>query len=79
MVAGERPMNTPILIVTLLRADRFRSFLVSASSTGWEASAREDQGVLHRQHYTDWHRVERTLMRYRREIAQLRAQGWRDV
>lgn len=75
----ETNMKTPLLAATLVRADRFRSFQVCASAAGWESLEREDQRVLHERRHTDWHRVEQTLTRFTREIANLRAQGWRDA
>jgi hypothetical protein len=30
-------------------------------------------------HHDDWHRVEFMLERFKREIAELRSQGWRDA
>ena len=72
-------MKTPLLAATLVRADHVRSFQVRrASPTGWEASEREDQRIVQQRRYTDWHRVELTLRRYTREIAELREQGWRE-
>jgi hypothetical protein len=47
--------------------------------TGWEASACEDQRVMETRHHVDWHRVEFTLIRFKREIAELKSQGWRDA
>jgi hypothetical protein len=71
-------MSKPVLHVTLTRSQMKRSYLVRATSKGWETSSQEDQRVHARQH-TDWHRVERTVARFQREIANLRAQGWREV
>ena len=35
--------------------------------------------VLQEQRHTDWHRVEQTVTRFTREIAELREQGWRAL
>jgi hypothetical protein len=73
-------MRRPLLQTTLVRADRVRSFEVQpTSSVGWEASEREDQRIVQQQHHTDWHRVERTLARFSREIEELKEQGWRET
>jgi hypothetical protein len=73
-------MNAPLLAATLIRADRVRSFHVRpASPAGWEAFEREDQRITHQQRHTDWHRVELTLDRFAREIAELKKQGWLET
>jgi len=72
-------MTTPLLATTLVRADHVRSFHVRAAlHAGWEATEHEDQRVVLRL-YTDWHRVEQTLVRFARDIAELREQGWREA
>ena len=72
-------MRRPLLAATLIRGDRTRSYQVRQTSDGWEAFAREDQHVVRRRHYSDWHRVEHVLQRLMCEISQLRAQGGRDA
>jgi hypothetical protein len=73
-------MKTPLLAATLARADHVRSFHVRlAFPAGWEASESEDQRIVQQQRYTNWHRVELTLSRYARKIAELRQQGWRET
>ena len=70
---------TTLLETTLVRADHVRSFRVHTSpAAGWETAEHEDQRVV-QQHYTDWHRVEQTLDRFARDIAELREQGWREA
>jgi hypothetical protein len=72
-------MTTPLLATTLVRADHIRSFHVrTARPAGWETAEHEDQQVVLRL-YTDWHRVEQTLVRFARDIAELCEQGWRDA
>jgi len=56
---------------TLVHANRVRSYQLHLAAAGWEASAREDQSVR-AQHHPDWHRVEHTVSRFKREIAELR-------
>lgn len=43
---------------------------------GWEMRVEEDSDILRRQHFTDWHRVERALTRVALEIAELQDAGW---
>jgi hypothetical protein len=72
-------MKGTLLTVRLVRANRVRSYDIRPTARGWEASAREDERFIQERSYSDWHRVERTLERFRDEIAELRAQGWRDA
>ena len=72
-------MKKALLTARLVRANRVRSYHIRPTSAGWEASAREDERLVQERSYSDWHRVERTLERFRDEIAELRAQGWRDA
>ena len=73
-------MATPLLATTLVRADRVRSFHVcTARPAGWEVAEHDDQRVVQQQRHTDWHRVEHALVRFAREIAELREQGWREA
>lgn len=69
-----------LLAATLVRTHHIRSFHVGPSCpTGWEALQQHDGLVVQQQRYTDWHRVERTLDRFAREIAALREQGWSEA
>lgn len=64
----------------LVRAGEVRSFQIEQRTpAGWESSRQATHGIAHRQCHTDWHRVERDLMRFSREIAQLRQEGWCDA
>jgi hypothetical protein len=61
----------------LVRAPQVRSFEIAPGPVaGWEVSERTGDHVVQQRHYTDWHRVERVLTRFRREISELRNQGW---
>lgn len=63
--------------VCLRRADHVRLYSVSGRShDGWEIRSEEDRALTKHAWYRDWHRVERTLELFRREIADLTAQGW---
>ena len=72
-------MKDTLLAVTLVSANRVRSFLVRATSAGWEVSESVDRRIVQERCYTDWHRVEHTLRLFRNEIAMLRVEGWRDA
>jgi hypothetical protein len=64
---------------TLVRAREIRSFEVAAApSVGWQVKERSDQEIRE-QLFSDWHRVERTLVRFSREISELKRQGWVDA
>ena len=64
----------------LVRASQVRSFEVAAApSAGWHVSERSNRDVIREQEFSDWHRVERTLLRFNREISELRRQGWIDA
>jgi hypothetical protein len=76
----EGPLITPLLATTLVRGKHVRSFHVhSSGQTGWEASEDDDQQIVRQGRYTDWHRVERVLSLFAREIEELREQGWRQA
>jgi hypothetical protein len=65
---------------TLVRASEKRSFEVAAAPvTGWHVLERANRSVIRDQQFSDWHRVERTLLRFAREISDLRQQGWIDA
>jgi hypothetical protein len=44
---------------------------------GWELLIEEDDAVVSRVRYTDWHRVERALAQIARRVSELEARGWR--
>jgi hypothetical protein len=65
---------------TLVRADHFRSFRVHpAPHIGWDASERQDDALVDQQHYSDWHRVEQAVRRFRQHIAELVSAGWEEA
>jgi hypothetical protein len=64
---------------TLVRAREVRSYeVVAAPSLGWQVKERTEQNIREQQ-FSDWHRVERTLSRFAREISELKRQGWIDA
>jgi hypothetical protein len=72
-------VTPPLIAVTLVRADHIRSFhLEPAAPGGWQAFEWEDDRLV--QHYhTDWHLVELTRLRFAREVAKLKEQGWSET
>jgi hypothetical protein len=63
--------------ICLRRAAHVRQYSVSAESGhGWELKIEEDASLTRHVRYRDWHRVERTLMMLRQEIAELVTEGW---
>jgi hypothetical protein len=65
---------------TLVRASETRSFQIEhVASAGWQTCEIANDRVARRLQRTEWHRVERDLARFAREIEALRLQGWRDA
>jgi hypothetical protein len=63
--------------VRLAHDDHVRLYSIRAAGTdGWEVRLEEDEKLRRLDHYHDWHRVERTLALFKREVSQLREQGW---
>lgn len=50
--------------------------VVLAGEAGWEVRVEEDRAVRWSETYADWHRVERSLARLKREVSELLARGW---
>ena len=56
-----------------------RRFLIQDKGhDGWEIREEQDDQVLRQICYTDWHRVERALLGFTRQIGALEQTGWRD-
>ena len=72
------PSNeTSMYSMRLRRADHTRHYSIQAKrGTGWEVSLKEDQVLTRHALYDDWHRVERALALFRREVANLSTEGW---
>ena len=61
----------------LRQDDHVKHFSISAAKpSGWEVRLEEDRTVRRLDHYQDWHRVERTLTQFQREVSRLTEQGW---
>jgi hypothetical protein len=66
--------------MSLRLADHVREYSVSArQGAGWEIKLQEDRTLKRHVWYRDWHRVERTLVIFRQEVATLRLQGWQVI
>jgi len=64
--------------LSLRRADHIRRYFVQAvAPSGWEVRFEEDSELRRRNIYQDWHRVERALALFEREVVELMATGWR--
>lgn len=67
----------PVFSITLQRANHLLEYSIrSTPSAGWEVSVAEDRQLRHRVRYHDWHRVERAMASFHRDVADLTARGW---
>jgi hypothetical protein len=63
--------------VRLQRADHTKDYSISTlGEAGWEVKLEEDCQLTHHVCYHDWHRVERALAEFRREVGALANSGW---
>jgi hypothetical protein len=61
----------------LHQAGHTRKFLITQRGRdGWEVRQEQDDRVLKRVCYTDWHRVERALTVFNLQIDELETHGW---
>lgn len=60
----------------LRQADHVRRYSISAAPSGWDVTLEEDATIRRRNHYDDWHRVERAQAMVQLEVEQLTAHGW---
>jgi hypothetical protein len=64
---------------TLVRASETRSFHVEAdASRGWRTVVSANNRIAHEKIRTEWHRVERDIAAFAREIEELQRQGWHE-
>lgn len=64
----------------LRHADHTRHYsITSDGDTGWVVRLEEDQTLRRLDNYRDWHRVERAMAQFEREVHELRARGWQDA
>lgn len=62
---------------SLRLADHVRRYSIAAvAPSGWEVKLEEDHEVRRRDLYQDWHRVERAIALFEREVVELRERGW---
>jgi hypothetical protein len=72
-------MATKQVFETTMKFGRHvRAFAIFALPDGWVAFEEGDRKVL-RTRLNDWHKVERTLDRFRDTIAGLRDAGWQEA
>lgn len=66
--------------LSLRFADHIRRYSISAvEPSGWEVKFEEDRELRRRDLYQDWHRVERALALFKREVIALTENGWLEV
>ncbi len=63
--------------ISLQRADHTKRYAISRlDDSGWEVTSEEDRQLTRRVRYHDWHRVERALAEFQREVGWLKTHGW---
>ena len=66
--------------LTLRFADHVRHYSVARiGPLGWEIRLEADSKLQRLDHYQDWHRVERVLAQFEREVSELQESGWRVI
>ena len=60
----------------LRQAGHTRRFAIREAGGLWEAQMQHDDVIVQRVRYDDWHRVERTMVRFAIEISTLERSGW---
>ena len=64
----------------LRHADHVRHYsITSTGDAGWEVRLEEDQTLRRLANYRDWHRVERAMAQFEREVTELKKSGWSDA
>ena len=58
--------------------EQTRRYSIAPTDSGWEVREERDRQVVRREHYRDWHRVERARRSIANELAALRKKGWRE-
>ena len=70
-------MSARMYARTVRKHDQTRRFTISdAGESGWEVREEEDDRLLKRVVYSDWHRVERARMAFATDVA---IAGWVDA
>ena len=66
--------------IALRHDEHTRKYRVTpGQQSGWELTMTEDLKPAKTVKYQDWHRVERAVARFTRQIAELRQQGWHEA
>lgn len=61
----------------LRHAEHIRHYSITAGEDrGWEVRLQEDNTLRRHDHYQDWHRVERAMAMFEREVDELTSLGW---
>lgn len=61
----------------LRHAQHIRHYSITSSeSWGWEVRMEEDDSIRRHDYYQDWHRVERAMAAFQREVEELTERGW---
>ena len=69
-----------MFVKQLSQAGHTRRFTIHKSrEKGWEVRDEQDNRVLKRVCYTDWHRVERALDLFTEQIDDLERRGWSEA
>ena len=58
--------------------EQTRRYSIAATDAGWEVREERDRKIVRREHYRDWHRVERARRSITIELDALRSKGWRE-
>jgi hypothetical protein len=66
-------------VKSLKKAGETRRYTIQSTESGWEVREETGAGVIRRSYYQDWHRVERARLSMTLHMADLRAQGWREI
>jgi len=64
--------------IRLSREDHVRRYRITHTGPeGWEVCLEEDSSLRRQDRYQDWHRVERALAQFQKEVDELTDSGWR--
>jgi hypothetical protein len=63
--------------ISIRNARETRRYSISSlGSSGWEVKLEQAGEITRLVHYHDWHRVERALALFQREVSDLTEHGW---
>ena len=75
MIEDSRLMH---FVKNLRYLEQTRRYSIAPTDLGWEVREERDREVVRREHYRDWHRVERARRSITIELDALRNKGWRE-